>query len=164
MTLPITEIKPNPDNPRFIKDDNFKKLVKSIKDFPEMLDARPLVLNKDNVILGGNMRYKAAKEAGLTELPVKIVDWPEDKQREFIIKDNVSGGDWDWDILANEWDTELLDDWGLELPDSIKEPEEVEEDEAPEVSSELPVSELGKIYQLGKWVYCTQCKVKHRLN
>lgn len=116
MTLPITEIKPNPDNPRFIKDDNFKKLVKSIKDFPEMLDARPLVLNKDNVILGGNMRYKAAKEAGLTELPVKIVDWPEDKQREFIIKDNVSGGDWDWDILANEWDTDLLDDWGLPLP------------------------------------------------
>lgn len=116
MTLPITEIKPNPDNPRFIKDDNFKKLVQSIKDFPEMLDARPLVLNKDNIILGGNMRYKAAIDAGLTELPVKIVDWPEDKQREFIIKDNVSGGDWDWDILANEWDTDLLDDWGLPLP------------------------------------------------
>ena len=150
MQLPIADIKPNPSNPRFIKDENFKKLVISIKDFPEMLDARPLVLNKDNIILGGNMRYKAAIEAGLTELPVKIVDWPEDKQREFIIKDNVSGGDWDWDILANEWDTELLDDWGLELPDSIKEPDEVEEDEAPEVSSEPPVSELGKIYQLGR--------------
>lgn len=146
----IKNIKPNPGNPRTIKDDNFKKLVKSIKDFPEMLDARPLVLNKDNVILGGNMRYKAAVEAGLTELPVKIVDWPEDKQREFIIKDNVSGGEWDWDILANEWDTDLLDDWGLELPDSIKEETEVEEDEAPEVSSEPPVSKLGEIYQLGR--------------
>lgn len=146
----IKDIKPNPDNPRTIRDDNFKKLVKSIKEFPEMLDARPLVLNKEHIILGGNMRYKAAKEAGLTELPVKIVDWPEDKQREFIIKDNVSGGDWDWDILANEWDTDLLDDWGLELPDSIKEPDEVEEDEAPEVSSEPPVSQLGSIYQLGR--------------
>lgn len=146
----INEIKPNPDNPRTIKDDSFNKLVKSIRDFPEMLDARPLVLNKENIILGGNMRYKAAKEAGLTELPVKIVDWPEDKQREFIIKDNVSGGEWDWDILANEWDTDLLDDWGLELPDSIKEEAEVEEDEAPEVSSEPPVSKLGEIYQLGR--------------
>ncbi len=159
----IKDIKPNPDNPRTIRDDNFKKLVKSIKEFPEMLDARPLVLNKEHIILGGNMRYKAAKEAGLTELPVKIVDWPENKQREFIIKDNVSGGDWDWDILANEWDTDLLDDWGLELPDSIKEPDEVEEDEAPEVSSEPPVSKLGEIYQLGRWVYCPTCKVKHRL-
>ncbi len=154
-TMNIKNIKPNPGNPRTIKDDNFKKLVKSIKDFPEMLDARPLVLNKDNVILGGNMRYKAAVEAGLTELPVKIVDWPEDKQREFIIKDNVSGGEWDWDILANEWDTDLLDDWGLELPDSIKEETEVEEDEAPEVSSEPPVSQLGSIYQLGRhFVMC----------
>lgn len=116
MHLPLSKITPNPSNPRQIGDDNFKKLVQSIKDFPEMLDARPLVLNKEHVILGGNMRYKAAKEAGLTELPVKIVDWPEDKQREFIIKDNVSGGDWDWDILANEWDTDLLDDWGLPLP------------------------------------------------
>lgn len=163
-TMKISEIRSNPDNPRYIKDESFKKLVQSIKDFPEMLDARPLVLNKDNVILGGNMRFKAAQEAGLKELPVKIVDWSEEKQREFIIKDNVSGGEWDWDILANEWDSELLNDWGLELPDSLKSEDEVEEDEAPEVSSEPPVSELGKIYQLGKWVYCTQCKVKHRLN
>jgi DNA modification methylase len=148
--MKLSDIKPNPKNPRTIRDENFKKLVQSIKDFPEMLDARPLVLNKDNVILGGNMRYKAAIEAGLTELPVKIVDWPEDKQREFIIKDNVSGGEWDWDILANEWDTDLLDDWGLELPDSIKEETEVEEDEAPEVSSEPPASKPGEIYQLGR--------------
>jgi ParB-like chromosome segregation protein Spo0J len=114
--MKISDIKPNPQNPRTIKDDNFKKLVQSIKDFPEMLDARPLVLNKDNVILGGNMRFKASKEAGLKEVPVKIVDWSEEKQREFIIKDNISGGDWDWDQLANEWDVEQLDEWGLDVP------------------------------------------------
>lgn len=153
--MKLSDIKPNPKNPRTIRDENFKKLVQSIKDFPEMLDARPLVLNKEHIILGGNMRYKAAKEAGLTELPVKIVDWSEEKQREFIIKDNVSGGEWDWDTLANEWDTEQLDEWGLELPDSIKEEAEVEEDEAPEVSSEPPVSQLGSIYQLGRhFVMC----------
>jgi len=117
----LKDIKPNPSNPRTIKDDSFKKLVKSIKEFPEMLEVRPLILNQENVILGGNMRFKAAREAGIKELPVKIVDWSEDKQKEFIIKDNVSGGEWDWDILANEWDTELLDDWGLELPDRWEE-------------------------------------------
>lgn len=114
--MKISDIKPNPQNPRTIKDENFKKLVQSIKDFPEMLDARPLVINKDNIILGGNMRFKASKEAGLKEVPVKIVDWSEEKQREFVIKDNVSGGDWDWDLLANEWDAEELDAWGLDLP------------------------------------------------
>ena len=150
MKLKIEDIKPNPSNPRTIKDDSFKKLVKSIKEFPEMLEVRPLILNQDNVILGGNMRFKAAKEAGIKELPVKIVDWSEDKQKEFIIKDNVSGGEWDWDILANEWDTELLDDWGLELPIGLEEEVEIEEDEAPEVSQEDPKSEPGKIYKLGK--------------
>jgi ParB-like chromosome segregation protein Spo0J len=131
-TLKVTEIKPNPNNPRLIKDDKFKKLVQSLKDFPEMLEAREIVVNKDHIILGGNMRFKAAKEAGIKEVPVKIVDWSEEKQNEFIIKDNVSGGEWDWDVLANEWDTELLDDWGLDLPAGFND-EEVEEDEAPEV-------------------------------
>lgn len=147
--MKISDIKPNPQNPRTIKDENFKKLVQSIKDFPEMLDARPLVLNKDNVILGGNMRFKASKEAGLKEVPVKIVDWSEEKQREFIIKDNISGGDWDWDQLANEWDVEQLDEWGLDVPDFAGDVE-VEEDEAPEVSDEPPVSKLGEVYQLGR--------------
>lgn len=149
MKLPIRDIKPNPNNPRQIKDDKFKKLVQSLKDFPEMAEVREIVINKDNVILGGNMRYKAMQEAGWTEVPVRVVDWPEDKQREFIIKDNVSGGEWDWDVLANEWDAELLDDWGLDLPTLFGE-EEVEEDEAPEVSSDPPVSKLGEIYQLGR--------------
>lgn len=150
MKLKLSQIKSNPNNPRIIKDDKFKKLVASIQEFPEMLDAREIVLNKDHIILGGNMRFKAAKEAGLKEVPVKIVDWPEDKQRQFVIKDNVSGGEWDWDILANEWDAEELDAWGLDTPDDWSEDAEVEEDEAPEVSSEPPVSKLGEIYQLGK--------------
>jgi hypothetical protein len=114
-----------------------------------MLDARPLVINKDNIILGGNMRFKASKEAGLKEVPVKIVDWSEEKQREFIIKDNISGGDWDWDQLANEWDVQDLDEWGLDVPDFAGDVE-VEEDEAPEVSDEPPVSKLGEVYQLGR--------------
>ena len=112
----LTEIKSNPNNPRLIKDDKFKKLVQSIKDFPEMLDIRPIVVNKDMIILGGNMRFRACKEAGIKEIPVIITDLSEDKQREFLIKDNTSGGEWDWDMLANEWDVEELQEWGLDLP------------------------------------------------
>ena len=114
MKLPINEIKPNPNNPRYIKDDKFKKLVQSLKDFPEMADVREIVVNKDHVILGGNMRFKAMQEAGWTEAPVKVVDWSEEKQKEFIVKDNVAGGEWDYDVLANEWDIEELNDWGLD--------------------------------------------------
>ena len=117
MILKLSEIKPNPNNPRLIKDDKFKKLVQSLKDFPEMAEVREIVVNKDHVILGGNMRFKAMKEAGWKEAPVKIVDWPEDKQREFIIKDNVAFGETDWDIITNEgWDSLALDEWGLDLP------------------------------------------------
>jgi ParB-like chromosome segregation protein Spo0J len=112
----ISEIKVNPNNPRLIKDDKFKKLVQSIKDFPEMLNIRPIVVNQDMVILGGNMRFKACKEAGLKEVPIIITDLTEEQQREFLIKDNVSGGQWDWDILANEWNTDDLENWGLDLP------------------------------------------------
>lgn len=111
----ISEVKLNPNNPRIIKDDKFKKLVQSIKDFPEMLNIRPIVVNQDMIILGGNMRYKACKEAGLKEVPVIITDLSEEKQREFLIKDNTSGGEWDWEVLANEWDNEELESWGLEL-------------------------------------------------
>ena len=113
-----------------------------------MADIRPVVVNKEHIILGGNMRYKAMVEAGWAEIPVSVVDWSEDKQKQFIIKDNISGGEWDWDVLANEWDAELLDDWGLDLPAQFGD-EEVEEDEAPEVSSGTAVSKLGEIYQLG---------------
>ena len=111
----INEVKLNPNNPRLIKDDKFKKLVQSIKDFPEMLSIRPIVVNKDMIILGGNMRFRACKEAGITEIPVIVTDLSEDKQREFLIKDNISGGEWDWDLLANEWDNEELVEWGLDV-------------------------------------------------
>jgi hypothetical protein len=113
--LKISEIKLNPENPRLIKDDKFEKLVNSIKEFPEMLKIRPIVVNKDMIILGGNMRFKACKEAGLKEIPVIIAnELTSDQEREFLIKDNVSGGEWDWSLL-NEWDKEELNEWGLDV-------------------------------------------------
>ena len=111
----ITEVISNPNNPRLIKDDKFKKLVKSIQDFPDMLNVRPIVVNKDMIVLGGNMRLKAIKEAGIKEINIEIVDWSEDKQKEFIIKDNASFGEWDWSDLANNWDSEELTDWGVDI-------------------------------------------------
>jgi ParB-like chromosome segregation protein Spo0J len=118
----ITEVIANPNNPRLIKDDKFKKLVKSIQDFPDMLNVRPIVVNQDMVVLGGNMRLKAIKEAGLKEINVDIVDWDEQKQKEFIIKDNVAFGEHDWNELANNWDVELLTEWGLDIPNFSIEP------------------------------------------
>src|ERR1035437_4592486 len=149
MRLSIDKIKNNPNNPRLIRDDKFKKLVQSLKDFPEMAEVREVVVNKDHIILGGNMRYRAMVEAGWTEVPVKVVDWPEAKQREFVIKDNLAMGEIDWDIIANEWTDLPLGEWGLDTPDTWGD-KEVEEDEAPEVSTEPPVSKLGEIYQLGR--------------
>lgn len=114
----ISEVKANPNNPRIIKDDKFAKLVQSIKDFPQMLEIRPIVVNSDMVVLGGNMRLRACKEAGLKEVPIILADdLTEEQQREFIIKDNVSGGEWDWSMLVNEWDSEDLDKWGLDVPE-----------------------------------------------
>ena len=112
----ISEVKSNPNNPRQIKDDKFAKLVQSIKDFPEMLDIRPIVVNDDMVVLGGNMRFKACKEAGLKEVPIIVAEnLTDEQQKEFIIKDNVSGGEWDYDMLANEWEAEQLTEWGLDV-------------------------------------------------
>jgi hypothetical protein len=112
--LKLSELKSNPNNPRIIKDDKFIKLVNSIKEFPKMLEIRPIVVNADMIVLGGNMRLKACKEAGLKEVPVIFAhDLTEDEQKQFIIKDNVGFGEWDWDMLANEWEPELLEDWGL---------------------------------------------------
>jgi len=112
----ISQIKKNPDNPRIIKDDKFKKLVESVKSFPEMLKLRPVVVDSDGMILGGNMRYEACKAAGMKEIPVLYAsDLTAEQKKEFIIKDNISGGEWDWETLANDWDTDLLAEWGLEL-------------------------------------------------
>jgi DNA modification methylase len=145
----ISEVKLNPNNPRLIKDDKFKKLVQSIKDFPEMLSIRPIVVNKDMIILGGNMRFRACKEAGIKEIPVIVTDLPEDKQREFLIKDNTSGGEWDWDMLANEWDTDELEAWGLDLPVfDIKDEGTAEEDnyEVPDtIETDIVIGDLFEI-------------------
>ena len=112
----ISTVKANPNNPRIIKDDKFAKLVKSVQEFPEMLKIRPIVVNNDMVVLGGNMRLKACKEAGLKEVfIIKASELTEEQQREFIIKDNVSGGEWDWEMLANKWDSEHLEEWGLDV-------------------------------------------------
>lgn len=112
----IASIKPNPDNPRFISDSKFKKLVKSIKAFPEMLEKRPIIVDENMVVLGGNMRLKACKSAGLFEVWIdEATGWSDEKKKEFIIKDNVGFGEWDWDIVANEWNPNELDDWGLDV-------------------------------------------------
>jgi hypothetical protein len=113
--VPISKVKANPANPRTIKDDKFAKLVESLKNFPEMASVRPIIVNTDMVTLGGNMRLKAMKEAGWKQVPVTVVDWPEDKQREFIIKDNIGYGEWDWQLIAAEWPE--VGEWGLDVPD-----------------------------------------------
>jgi hypothetical protein len=127
MKVKISEIKANSKNPRIIKDDKFKKLVQSIREFPEMLEKRPLVCFTDidgkYVVLGGNMRLKAAQEVGLKELPIVLADdWTQEQRDEFLIKDNVGFGEWDWDQLANEWDADKLDEWGLDVPNFDTEP------------------------------------------
>ena len=113
----IQDIKPNPNNPRIIKDNKFKQLVKSIQDFPQMLELRPIVIDENNMVLGGNMRLKACIEAGLIDVPVKQAnDLTESQKKEFIIKDNVGFGEHNWDELANDWDVDLLTEWGLDIP------------------------------------------------
>jgi site-specific DNA-methyltransferase (adenine-specific) len=153
----ISEVKPNPKNPRIIKDDKFRKLVKSIQEFPDMLNKRPLVVftDVDNkyVVLGGNMRLKACKEIGLKEIPIIVADeWTEEQKNEFLIKDNVGFGEWDWDQLANEWDAEKLDDWGLDLPVdlSVQEQLEAEEDNY-EIPNEINTDiVLGDLFEIGE--------------
>lgn len=149
MKVKLSEVIPNPNNPRIIKDDKFKKLVKSLKDLPEMAEVRPIVVNKDMVVLGGNMRLKAMKEAGWKEVPIHIVDWDEEKQKQFIIKDNVGFGEWDWDMIANEWDAEQVTDWGLDIPGFVVEPEATEDDyEIPETIETDIV--LGDLFEIGE--------------
>jgi len=148
----IKTVKKNPNNPRIIKDDKFLKLVNSIKEFPKMLEIRPIVVNADMIVLGGNMRLKACIEAGLKEVPIiKANDLTEDEQRQFIIKDNVSGGEWDWEILSNEWDIEQLDAWGLDVPDfEADQVLEAEEDDFDSTPPEEPKTVLGDLYEIGE--------------
>ena len=152
IKVKISEVKSNPNNPRIIKDDKFQKLVKSIKEFPEMLNIRPIVVNADMVVLGGNMRLKACKEAGIKEVPIiKADDLTDEQQKQFIIKDNVGFGEWDWDDLANNWDAEQLTDWGLDIPDFKPEVLEAEEDDfsVPDGGIETDIV-LGDLFEIGE--------------
>jgi len=148
----INEIKPNPNNPRIIKDDKFKKLVKSIQDFPQMLELRPIVIDENNIVLGGNMRLKACIEAGLTDVPVKQAkELTEEQKKEFIVKDNVGYGEWDWDDLANNWDEQLLTEWGLDIPNFDANVLEAEEDDfaVPNGGTETDIV-LGDLFEIGE--------------
>ena len=148
----ISEVKKNPNNPRTIKDEKFAKLVQSIREFPEMLRLRPIVVNDDMIVLGGNMRLKACKEAGLKVVPIiKASDLTEDQQRQFIIKDNVGFGEWDWEMLANEWDADKLGEWGLDLPDMDVKVLDAEEDDfdVPDGGIETDIVP-GDLFEIGE--------------
>jgi len=146
----IGKVFSNPDNPRIIKDNKFNKLVSSIKEFPEMLELRPIVVNSDMVVLGGNMRLKACKEAGLKEVHILKADsLTEEQQKEFIVKDNVGFGEWDWEILANEWDVKKLEDWGLDgFP--FEDVLEAEEDDYTEPDNLKVDVVLGDLIEIGE--------------
>jgi len=147
--LPTAKLRVNPDNPRVIRDERFAKLVQSIREFPKMLEIRPIVVNADMMVLGGNMRLRACQEAGLKKVPVIRADeLTEDEQRRFIIADNVAFGEHDWDTLAN-WDAEELVEWGLEIPDFSTKKEVVEDDyEVPDVIETDIV--LGDLFEIGR--------------
>lgn len=153
MIVQIEKIKPNPQNPRVIKDDKFNKLVKSIKEFPEMLEKRPLVVFTDKdgkyVVLGGNMRLKAAHELGMKELPIILADeWTEEQKKEFLIKDNIGFGEWNWSDLIKDWDSEKLIDWGIDIP-KFKTAAQAEEDDY-EIPEELKTNiVLGDVFDIG---------------
>lgn len=152
IKVKISEVKSNPNNPRIIKDDKFQKLVKSIKEFPEMLNIRPIVVNADMVVLGGNMRLKACKEAGIKEVAIiKADDLTDEQQKQFIIKDNVGFGEWDWEDLANNWDAEQLTDWGLDIPDFKPEVLEAEEDDfsVPDGGIDTDIV-IGDLFEIGE--------------
>jgi site-specific DNA-methyltransferase (adenine-specific) len=155
MIVQISRVKPNPNNPRIIKDEKFAKLVKSIQDFPDMLNKRPLVCYTDTdgqfVVLGGNMRLKAAKECKLKEIPIILADeWTAEQRAEFLIKDNVGFGEWDWEQLANEWDVQQLEDWGLDVPDFEGEELEAQEDDY-EIPDEVQTDiVLGDLFEIGE--------------
>jgi len=149
----LYKIKGNPKNPRIIKNDKFKKLVKSIQEFPQMLEKRPIIVDEHLMVLGGNMRLKASKDAGLKEVWIDIAEgWTQEQKDEFVVKDNVNFGEWEWDMLANEWDSVQLAEWGLDVweNEDDKEPEAglIEDDEIPEVKESKV--KRGDIWQLGE--------------
>jgi len=152
--IKLSTIKANPNNPRILKDERFKKLCNSIKEFPKMMELRPMVVDAENIVLGGNMRLKALKELGYKEIPgnwvKKAEDLSEDQKKRFVISDNVSFGEWDWDMLANEWDAIELEEWGLDIPNFEPEKVEAEEDDFNGVPPKEPITVLGDLYELNE--------------
>lgn len=128
--IAISELRPNPVNPRSISEDKFRKLCQSLEDFPKMLELRPVIIDDDNIVLGGNMRLKAAEHIGLTHLPcVRAKDLSQKEKDEFIVKDNLGYGAWDWDTMGIQYELEQLEDWGLDVPNlEVGESEELEEE------------------------------------
>jgi len=160
----LSEIKPNPKNPRLIKDEKFKKLVQSIKDFPQMLELRPIVVDENNIILGGNMRFKALKEAGHTEVSiVRANDLTSEQKDEFIVKDNVGFGEWDWYSLANEWDVDKLEEWGLDIPifdSNINDIEQIDEFNE-SVNFTIKCESIEQLEELQTKLNCSSNKLKY---
>jgi len=154
--MKLTEIKSNPNNPRVIKDHKFEKLKKSITEFPKMMELRPMVINEDNIVLGGNMRLKALKDLGYKEVPEEWVkrasDLTEDETRRFIIADNVGFGEHDWEMLANEWDNEELQDWGLDIPNiNLQDEEYTTKIESPIYETKLVKPLETNLYNLDRY-------------
>ena len=138
IKVPINSIKVSPDNPRVIKKDKFKKLMKSIMEFPEMMDLRPIIVDETNTVLGGNMRLQACIDLGFSEVPIlKVENLSEAQKKEFVIKDNASFGEWDWDMLANEWEVTDLSDWGLDIPAVYFDDDEEPQFDKDELSKDL---------------------------
>lgn len=169
--MELKKIRPNPDNPRTISERDFEKLKKSIKEFPKMMELRPIVIDEDGVILGGNMRYEAMKALGFETVPASWVktakELTEAQKREFVIKDNSGFGDWDWEAIANEWDDLPLSDWGLEVPTfedvTVDAKEEDEEQVADTISKAKELQEKwqtapGQLWKLGEHrLLCGDC-------
>jgi DNA modification methylase len=150
----LADIKQNPNNPRLIKDDKFKKLRKSLQEFPQMMELRPMIVDADGVILGGNMRYQAIKASGRKEIPdswvMRADELTEEQKQEFIIKDNIGFGEWDFELLANEWGDLPLDDWGLDLPPMPGDGLEAHEDDY-EIPDEIETDIVqGDLIEIGE--------------
>ena len=152
--IKIGKIKGNPINPRIVKNEKFRSLVESIKSFPQMLEKRPIVVDADFMILGGNMRWKACAELGVKEVYVIVAeDWTPEQQAEFIIKDNGHAGEWDWDVLANAWEPELLKEWGMD----VWQPGEVLEEDVEPYEPTPDFNDEGVGYK-AQYGVITECK------
>ena len=150
-TVSIKTIKENGENPRNISDENYKKLKRSIQDFPEMLEARPLVIDENNTVIGGNMRLRVLKDLGYTKVPTEQVSWTEEQKQEFIIKDNVAFGEWDWEALGENWNVDNLKEWGLDIPESWEEKEVQAEEDDYEIPDDIQTDiVVGDLIEIGQ--------------